>query len=96
MISSNYLFGAGGGEGGGDLEDFSGGGGHKVFSGNLGGGEMSLPTEYKIDCQLTAGVIGISPSFMGGPSKYHRDTTKNPGPLPPLLALNNEHIVNGL
>ena len=47
MISSNYLFGAGGGEGGGDLEDFSGGGGHKVFSGNLGGGEMSLPTEYK-------------------------------------------------
>ena len=45
MISSNYLFGAGGGEGGG-LEVFCLGG-HKVFSGNLGGGEMSLPTEYK-------------------------------------------------
>lgn len=44
MISSNYLFGAGGGEGGG-WRIFLGG--HKVFSGNLGGGEMSLPTEYK-------------------------------------------------
>lgn len=43
MISSNYLFGAGGGEGGG-WRIFLGG--HKVFSGNLGGG-MSLPTEYK-------------------------------------------------
>lgn len=96
MISSNYLFGAGGGEGGGvTWRIFLGGGGTRFSRGTWGGG-MSLPTEYKIDCQLTAGVIGISPSFMGGPSKYHRDTTKNPGPLPPLLALNNEHIVNGL
>lgn len=46
MISSNYLFGAGGGEGGGAWRFFCLGG-HKVFSGNLGGGEMSLPTEYK-------------------------------------------------
>lgn len=68
------------GRGGGDLEDFSGGGGTRFSRGTWGGGGMSLPTEYKIDCQLTAGVIGISPSFMGGPSKYHRDTTKNPGP----------------
>ena len=45
MISSNYLFGAGGGEGGG-LEDFSGG--SQGFLGEPGGGgEMSLPTEYK-------------------------------------------------
>ena len=44
MISSNYLFGAGGGEGGA-WRIFLGG--HKVFSENLGGGEMSLPTEYK-------------------------------------------------
>lgn len=64
-------------------------GGSQGFLGEPGGGgEMSLPTEYKggiveIDCQLTAGVIGISPSFMGELSKYHRDTTKNPGPLPP-------------
>ena len=86
MISSNYLFGAGGGEGGGPGGFLSGG--SQGFLGEPGGGEMSLPTEYKggiveIDCQLTAGVIGISPSFMGELSKYHRDTTKNPGPLPP-------------
>ena len=41
MISSNYLFGAGGGEGGGvTWRIFLGGGGHKVFSGNLGGGNV--------------------------------------------------------
>lgn len=44
MISSNYLFGAGGGEGGG-LEDFSGG--SQGFLGEPGGGGMSLSTEYK-------------------------------------------------
>lgn len=45
MISSNYLFGAGGGEGWGRLEDFSGG--SQGFLGEPGGGGMSLPTEYK-------------------------------------------------
>ena len=56
MISSNYLFGAGGGEGGGgDLEDFSGGG-HKVFSGNLGGGGNVVANRVqRRDCRkLTA------------------------------------------
>ena len=46
MISSNYLFGAGGGEGGGGLEVFLSGG-SQGFLGEPGGGEMSLPTEYK-------------------------------------------------
>ena len=45
MISSNYLFGAGGGEGWGRLEDFSGG--SQGFLGEPGGGGVSLPTEYK-------------------------------------------------
>lgn len=45
MISSNYLFGAGGGEGGGPGGFLSGG--SQGFLGEPGGGGMSLPTEYK-------------------------------------------------
>ena len=45
MISSNYLFGAGGGEGGGAGGFFLGG--HKVFSGNLGGGKCRYQQSTK-------------------------------------------------
>ena len=44
MISSNYLFGAGGGEGGG-LEDFSGG--SQGFLGEPGGGECRCQQSTK-------------------------------------------------
>lgn len=46
MISSNYLFGAGGGEGGGAWRFFVWGV-TRFSRGTWGGGEMSLPTEYK-------------------------------------------------
>lgn len=45
MISSNYLFGAGGGEGGGPGGFFWGV--TRFSRGTWGGGGMSLSTEYK-------------------------------------------------
>lgn len=52
MISSNYLFGAGGGEGGG-LEDFSGG--SQGFLGEPGGGNVVANRVQRRDCRkLTA------------------------------------------